>query len=133
MLGVILVIAAIGFVIVAMASGSLASFTANMPEYQGKLKLLSGELVDWLASLGVPVPRQAITTYLDAGKAMKMAGALLGGLGDMLTNALLILLTVIFILFEASSLPAKLHAALDTPEKSMWSASSGCWRTSTTT
>ena len=119
MLAVSFAVAAVGAVIVALVSGSLASFTANLPEYQDKLGTLSGQLLDWLEALGVHLPRQAITTYFDAGKAMKMAGTLLGGLGDILTNALLILLTVIFILFEASSLPDKLHAALKTPEASM--------------
>jgi predicted PurR-regulated permease PerM len=36
-----------------------------------------------------------------------------------LANAFLILLTVIFMLLEASSLPAKLNAALDAPESSL--------------
>lgn len=119
MLAVSVVVAAIGAAIVGMVSGSLANFTANLPSYQEKLRMLSGHFMDWLAGLGVDLPREALTTYLDAGKAMEMAGTLLGGLGDILANALLILLTVVFILFEASSLPAKLRAALKTPEESM--------------
>jgi AI-2 transport protein TqsA len=119
MLAVSAVVAAIGAVIVAVVSGSLASFTANLPEYQDKLRALSSQFMDWLETVGVHLPRQTLTTYLDAGKAMKMAGTLLGGLGDILTNALLILLTVIFILSEASSLPAKIHAALKAPDVSM--------------
>jgi predicted PurR-regulated permease PerM len=119
MLAVSVVVAAIGAVIVTLVSGSLASFTANLPEYQGKLKLLTGDFVDWLEGLGVHLPRHALTTYLDAGKAMKMAGGLIGGLGDILANAFLILLTVIFILLEAAGLPAKLHSALKAPAASM--------------
>ena len=119
MLAVSVIVAAIGAAIVAMVSGSLASFTANLPLYQDKLRMLSGHFMDWLAGLGVDLPREVLTTSLDAGKAMKMAGSLLGGLGDILTNALLILLTVIFILLETSSLPAKLQAALKTPDESM--------------
>jgi len=119
MLAVSVMVAAVGAAIVAMVSGSLASFTANLPLYQDKLRMLSGHFMDWLVGLGVDLPREVLTTYLDAGKAMKMAGSLLGGLGDILTNALLILLTVIFILLETSSLPAKLQAALKRPDESM--------------
>ena len=119
MLVVIVVITAMGAVIVTMVSASLASFTENLPEYQSKLKLLTGEFVDWLEGLGVHSPRDAVVSSLNAGKAMKMAGALLGGLGDLLANAFLILLTVIFILLEAAGLPAKLHAALKAPGDSM--------------
>lgn len=113
------VIVAFGSLIVALVSGSLSAFTANLPEYQMKLKGLTLELVTWLEGVGVHVPRAALTDYLDAGKAMQMAGALLGGLGDMLANALLIMLTVIFLLLEASNLPAKLRAGLKAPDSSM--------------
>lgn len=65
------------------------------------------------------MPRAALTDYLDTGKAMQMAGVLLGGLGGMLTNAFLIVLTVIFILLEASNLPAKLKAGLQAPDASL--------------
>ncbi len=119
MLAVIVVIAAIGAIIVAMASGSLASFTANLPEYQLKLNALTVQFEDWSKGMGVVVPHEFLARSLDAGKAMKMAGALLGSLGDLLGSALLILLTVIFMLLEASSLPAKLRAALKTPGASL--------------
>jgi AI-2 transport protein TqsA len=113
------IVIAIGSLVVAVISGSLGAFTSNLPEYQDKLKGQTLELIAWLETLGVDVPREALTTYLDAGKAMKMAGALLSGLGDMLANAFLILLTVVFMLLEASNLPAKLRASLKTPDSSM--------------
>jgi predicted PurR-regulated permease PerM len=119
MLAVTLVMVAVGFVLVAVVSGSVSAFTENLPEYQEKLKALTLDLVAWLEGFGIQLPREALTTYLNAGKAMQMAGALLGGLGDVLGNAFLILLTVIFILLEASSLPYKLAVALQAPETSM--------------
>jgi predicted PurR-regulated permease PerM len=119
MLAVTLLMLAVGLLLVALVSGSVTTFTDNLPEYQGKLKVINSELVTWLSGLGIRIPREALTTYLDAGKAMQVAGALLGGLGDVLGSAFLILLTVIFVLVEASSLPHKLTAALQTPEASM--------------
>lgn len=110
---------AIGGFIVVLVSGSLNAFMTNLPEYQMKLKGLTLELIAWLQGVGIEMPRAAITEYLDAGKAMEMAGVLLNGLGDMLTSAFLIVLTVIFILLEASSLPAKLKVGLRTPETSI--------------
>ena len=119
MLSVTFTIVTIGIVIVALVSGSVSSFTNNLPMYTDKLKELALGFNDWLQGFGINIPPQALTTWLDASKALKMAGTLLGGLGNMITNAFLILLTVIFILLETSSLPAKLHAALDSPETSM--------------
>lgn len=119
LLAVSAVIVAIGGLVVALVSGSVGTFTANLPEYQLRLKGLSLELVAWLAGIGIELPRETLTDYLDAGKAMTMAGALLSGLGDAVTNAFLILMTVIFMLLEASSLPAKLRAGFATPDRSM--------------
>jgi len=113
------VMIAIGGLIVALVSGSLNAFMAQLPEYQLRLKELTQELVTWLNGVGIEIPRAALTDYLDTGKAMQMAGVLLGGLGDMLTNAFLIVLTVIFILLEASNLPAKLKAGLRAPDASL--------------
>ena len=50
---------------------------------------------------------------------MQMAAKALNGLGGVLTNASMILLTVIFILQEASGFPKKIRAGLKTPEKSL--------------
>ncbi len=56
--------------------------------------------------------------YFDPSAAMKVAATTLSGLGAALTDGFLILLTVIFILFEASSMPRKIKLALENPEKS---------------
>jgi predicted PurR-regulated permease PerM len=49
---------------------------------------------------------------------MRMTASVLSGFGKVLTNAFFILLTVIFILLEASGFPDKLHVALVDPDKS---------------
>ena len=50
---------------------------------------------------------------------MQMVANMLTGLGAMLTNTFLILLTVIFILLEASGFPDKLRAAIGNPTASL--------------
>lgn len=118
-LAVTVAVVAISGIIISIVSSSLASLTTNLPDYQEKLKLLSGEFVTWLEGFGLQLPLETLTNYLDPGKAMKMAGALIGSLGDMLASATLILLAVVFILLEAAGLPAKLRAALATPDTSV--------------
>ncbi len=112
-------VVAAGIALAALIGGSLDDFSSNLPRYQEKLKLLTGNTLAWLQAKGVQIPDRALTTYLDPAKAMRMAGKMLSGLGGVLANTFLILLTVIFILFEASSVPAKLKAALRRPDASM--------------
>lgn len=58
------------------------------------------------------VSDQFLFEYFDPGAAMRLVASTLTRLGGVLTNAFLILLTVIFILLEASSFPSKLRAIL---------------------
>ncbi len=118
MLVVVLGLIAISGAIAVLVTGSLDGFQANLPEYQARLRDLTGQLVQWLDRFGIHIPREALQTYVNPGKALGVAGDLIASLSGVLANALLILLTVVFILFEATSLPAKLKRALKTPEES---------------
>ena len=102
----------------ALVGNSVDDFSAQLPIYQAKLEIQTAGLLNWLAGMGIEVSKEAADKLLDPAKAMKMAAQGLSSLGSMLTNAFLILLTVIFILLEASSFPSKLHLVLDDPEAS---------------
>jgi predicted PurR-regulated permease PerM len=55
--------------------------------------------------------------YVNPSATMRLVVGMLGGLGSALSNIILILLTVTFILLEASSFPVKLRAVLGDPEQ----------------
>ncbi|MCA9057811.1 MAG: AI-2E family transporter [Planctomycetaceae bacterium] len=55
--------------------------------------------------------QQLILRQFDPGTAISLAAVLLGSVGDLLSNLLLILLTIVFILLEASTFPQKLIQA----------------------
>lgn len=119
MLLIVAFLVGVGGGILALFTGSLNEFNASLPEYQQRLKLMSGELVTWLDGVGLQVSRDAFNSFIDPSRVLGLASDLIKGLGGVLTNAFLILLTVIFILFEAKSLPSKLRAVMRTPETSI--------------
>ncbi len=108
----------LGMLMGALVGSSVDDFSAQLPSYQAKLEVQTVHFLNWLAGMGIEVSREIVNNLLDPAKAMKMAAQGLNTLGGLLTNALLILLTVIFILLEASSFPTKLHLILDNPERS---------------
>ena len=116
---VILALVAAGSGLAALIGGSLNDFSANLPHYEERLQQQVGEMKGWLGGLGVHLPNEALTSLLDPAKAMHLAGQMISGVGGLLANAFLILLTVIFLLLEAAHMPAKLQAALSAPEKSL--------------
>jgi predicted PurR-regulated permease PerM len=112
-------IVAIGYVMGNFVGSSINDFTAALPEYRETLIAKSAGLQAWLNRAGIEVTDKMLRTHLNPGVAMQMAGKTLTALGSVLTNAFLILLTVIFILLEAAGFPDKIRQALKRPEKSL--------------
>jgi len=108
----------VGMLMGALVGSAVDDFSAQLPTYQAKLEVQMVSLLNWLAGMGIEISREVVNNLLDPAKAMKMAAQGLNTLGGLLTNAFLILLTVIFILLEASSFPTKLRLIFDDPEHS---------------
>jgi len=97
----------IGMLIATFAGASVADFSQNIPVYQSRLKVQATELLHTLNGLGLNISNQTVLDALDPSAAMGFAGKLLAGFGNVLANTFFILLMVIFLLFEAVSLPHK--------------------------
>ena len=106
---VVAVICGIGVGVGALLGGSFKDFTAALPTYQARLQERTEALVGWTDELGIPA--NALRDVVDPGQIMQLVGRVVAGLGGLVTNSFLIALTLIFILLEASSFPAKLRAA----------------------
>jgi predicted PurR-regulated permease PerM len=116
---VVLSMLGIGIIIAALAGQSINQFTQDLPVYQTKIKAQTTSAIAILTRLGIDTSPLALTEIFDPGAAMKLAASVLNGLGNMLTNGFLILMTVIFMLLEAASFPVKLQAIKGTPEPSL--------------
>ncbi len=116
---VILGVLFVALLMVGLVGSSVKDFTRDLPVYEAKLKQQTALITDWLERLGVNISGLSLTEIFDPGAAMKLVAALLNSLGNVLANGFLILMTVIFILLEASGFPAKLRAALGGPDTSL--------------
>jgi predicted PurR-regulated permease PerM len=123
-IAIVLVMA--GFVTVLLLLGALVAqsvgeFTARIPFYQARLTELVLQLTAWIERLDprIDVSTELLLAQFDPGTALALAGNLLRGFGNTLSNGFLILLTMLFILAEASSFPRKLRAVLPNPERDM--------------
>lgn len=119
MLVIVGIIVIFGLIIGAVVGSSVNSFSQDLPEYQTRLRGISGTFHDWLSGLGINVLDSNLQESFNPGTAMAMVGNTLSSLGNVMGNAFLILLTVIFILAEESVFSAKLKAASDNGGKSL--------------
>jgi predicted PurR-regulated permease PerM len=108
-----------GLVVVSLISSSLNDFTRDLPIYQEKLRVQTLVLFDWLDRVGIKISKDILLEHFNPAAIMQSAGTMLAKAGGVLTNSFLILLTVIFILFEAAGMPNKLRAALPDAESSL--------------
>lgn len=96
----------------AIVGASFDDFYVALSEYQEKIQAMVGALAAWLGGHGIEAGRDAIEELVRPAAALSFVRQIGGGVGTALTNIFLILLTVIFILFEASEFPAKVREAL---------------------
>ena len=121
-IAVLIIITAISiltFFFITFVSSSITEFARRLPVYQAQLKSIIAQYLEWFDKVGIQISNETFFEYFDPGVAMRLAANTLMRLRGLLTNGLLILLTVIFILLEASGFSRKLLAALGTPDQSL--------------
>lgn len=116
---VLVVVIVIGFIMATLVGTSLNDFSQSLPKYETLVRAQAASILAWLTGLGVKVSEQELLEVFNPAAAMNLVASMLNGLRGVLTNSFLILLTVIFILLEASSFPAKLHAVSDSVQASL--------------
>lgn len=102
-----------------LIGNSIEDFRQSLPLYQSRLQNQLSAFISLFSKIGINLSLLEVQAYFDPGVAMRMVANTLNGLGSVLTNGFLILLTVAFILAEASSFPQKLHRVLDRPDHSL--------------
>jgi AI-2 transport protein TqsA len=109
---VIVILSVVGvLVLIAVMLGStVTQFSQALPGYQSRLNELTNEASTWLAEKGIKIHGTGIPKPFDPSVVMKTADKLISGLGHVLSNVFLIMLTVMFMLVEAVGFDRKLAA-----------------------
>ena len=119
LLAVILMVVLILILIAVLIGNSVEGFRQSLPLYQLRIQEQLHSIAELLERIGIKISFQDIRTYFDPTIVMKLSVNTLSGLGNVLTNGFLILLTVVFILSEASDFSSKLHRVLERPDRSL--------------
>ena len=116
---ILVAILIVGLLFGALIGPSLNDFLRSLPDYQERLSTHIAGSIGWLREKGINIPAKEVPRALNPGWVMNLAGGIFSALSSVLTNAFLILLTVVFILLEAADLPKKLRIVLKNPERSL--------------
>lgn len=113
---VIAVIVTMAVFFTGLVGSSLNELSQQIPQYRIQLQSQFSWVLDFLKKYDIHISRAIFTEYFDPAAAMGLAADMLSGFGSVMANLFLIVLTVVFMLFEASSFPQKLHFAMDDPQ-----------------
>lgn len=93
-----------------MLGNTLAQFNQALPGYQVRLNELLDGVSSWFFNQGIHVTETGILEALDPKVALGFVNTLMLGVGEVLSNAVLIMFTVLFMLLEAWEFPVKVNA-----------------------
>ena len=113
---IMLMIIAVGSSLAGLVGQSLNDFSSQLPEYREDLQTRFIWLVNTAAQYNILIDKNQLISMFDPGKMIDMATNMLAGFGSAMANIFLIILTVVFMLFEAPMINKKVHLALDDPE-----------------
>ncbi len=117
---VIGLVLSVGLLLGAVIGSSVENFRQDVPEYSAKLSAMSSSIQQWLSQRGITINAEQWSSSFDPGAVMGVVGTTLASFGNVMTNAVMILLTVIFILAENVSFGEKLRSAKGNNDSQEW-------------
>lgn len=100
------------FLVSLVIASSISEFQGKIPHYRSRIDEMVNQVVAWLNARGFKVSRGELVGQGDTGELMNRATEAMQAVLTMLSNVLLVVLTMIFILFEANSFKTKMRHAL---------------------
>lgn len=119
LLVVILVFLFFIFLIGLLIGTSVNDFTSKVPVYQQKLQDQTQAVVAWLIEKKFIEPDFQLSNIFNPSSVLKMIGDTLNQVSGLFANGFLILLTVLFMMLEITSIPVKLKKVSSNPENSI--------------
>lgn len=108
-----------GTALAALIGHSANEFTRQLPIYREQLMSQFEGLVELAARFNVELDLALVQSQLDPSRLMNLTVNALSSLGGMMTNVVLVLLIVVFMLGEAANLPRKIELAFGRNGKTM--------------
>lgn len=115
LIGILAIFFGFGYLI----GGAISSFTSNAPDYEASLRTITDSFVNFLNSHGIKVAEDQIPKMFDTAKIFNLTVQAVNELVNMMGNAFLVFLTILFMLLELSSIPDKIRAVFKGPEESL--------------
>ena len=103
--------------LVTMITVSVQNFSARMPFYNEKLLLQRDHFIELSNRYHLHIDQQQLNSFFDPGRIMGFVAVALRSFSDILSNGLLILITIIFIFIESNVFHKKMRFIVSNERK----------------
>jgi predicted PurR-regulated permease PerM len=111
---IVLAVTLFFFAVIFIIVGSTAAeFSIDMPSYQAQLHALIANAAAWFDARGIDLSESGLKGALNPGRVVTFFQKFVGDIGNMLSNVLLILFTVVFMLSDSALYSQKLALQRD--------------------
>lgn len=107
----------------ALLTTAFAGYEEALPGYRDAMTARSRSVLVWMGERGIHLQAGEFNELLHPERLFTLSMDFLGGMVGALSNTALVLLTMMFVLLEATSFPKKLRAVMDDPRGDL-----GQWR-----
>ena len=121
-LSVIIVLVGVNAILITIGQligRSIAKFSSAAPKYAARLNEIATETIQSLNDRGLDISTDQLGSIFEMGKVMNVTAVLLGDLGAIMGNTMIVMFIVVFILMELNGFAIKTIAIVDTPNKSL--------------
>lgn len=117
----VIIVVILLLMLIGLLGASLNEFARSLPQYRGVMIEKIRELQHYADrfNINVTISADAVIKFIDPGATMNVVTRLLGHLSGTMTSIFLLLMTVVFMLFEVKVLPFKLRQVLNKPDEGM--------------
>ena len=113
---VFLMVLVVFVVLSLVVTASISSFQTRLPAYEKQLEQPVNHIITFLAGHDIKVSPNVIKDQFDSSKLTGLLSSGLSAVALVLSNTVLVMLTVVFVLSEAAVLPRKLRAIVGDPD-----------------
>lgn len=102
-----------------LAVNAFGTFIVALPGIEGRLYEQYLNLLDSIAAMGLAINPETLAGLVESEDEERWLSTLLGGLGNLFMQSVVVALLVVFMLFETLNFRRKVNHALDDPQASL--------------
>jgi len=102
-----------------LIGGSVSSFSSDAPKLEASLKATSDSILLYLNDHGIRITHDQFTNLFEPSRILSFTTGVINQVVNMMGNAFLIFLTILFMLMELSSIPDKIRTIFKGPAESL--------------